>query len=236
VSGSSLEVEVADGVATVTLGREPVNALDLDLYRGLADAFEALEDSGARAVVLRSSAGHFCAGADLDELSEETIRVRARLARRLFDTLRHHPFPVIAAVNGAALGAGAVIVACCDVRIGGASCRIGMPEISVGMLGGARHLMRIFPQGELRRLYYTGGFVDAETALRLGVLQAVVADGEEAREAAALASQIAEKDARALRLAKAAFNGVEELPVEEGYRIEQLLTRVLATSDFADPA
>jgi enoyl-CoA hydratase/carnithine racemase len=228
VTHRSVLITIEDHVATVLLDRPPVNALNLDLYKVLGATFRELEANDAvHAVILGAKGSVFCAGADMKEHDPGPSGARAAAARDVFETIRHHPTPVIAAVNGPALGAGAVLAACCDVRYASETATIGLPEVNVALLGGGRHLMRLLPQGHLREIYFTGGALDAATALRLGLVQRVTAGSEVLKAARSLAGLIAEKSPQALRLAKEALNGIEGVGVEEGYRLEQALTRML---------
>jgi enoyl-CoA hydratase len=134
----------------------------------------------------------------------------------MLDAITDTPQVTIAAINGPAIGAGAALISCCDIRIGSPRATICLPEINVGRCGGARHWMRLLPQGVLREMYFTGQPLSADDALRFGAISRIV-PGEELRAAtAALARTIAGKGAVALRLAKQALNGCEELPLSAG--------------------
>jgi enoyl-CoA hydratase/carnithine racemase len=229
-----LEITKRGHVATILLDRPPVNALNLELYEALADAFsDALSAPDVRSVVLGSKARTFCAGADLRETDPGVTALRSVRARELFEAVRHHPVPVIAAIHGPALGAGAVLAGCCDVRYASEEATFGLPEINVGLLGGARHLMRLIPQGVLREVYFTGGAVEADAAFRLGLVQRITPTGEVLEAAQELAAEIAQKSPAATRLAKAALNSIEGLGIEDGYRLEQTLTHLIRDSPEA---
>jgi enoyl-CoA hydratase len=139
---------------------------------------------------------------------------------------------VIAAVNGPALGAGAVLASVCDIRISAASATFGLPEINVGRCGGGAHIGRHVPQGMLRKMFFTGRPISAEEAYRIGLVQEVVPPERLMDTARQLAATIAEKAPLGLRLGKAALNEIEFLPVEEGYAREQSYsTRLMHTED-----
>lgn len=233
----ALNVERADGIARVTLDRPPVNALTIALYEEIAELFVGMKDWDDVNVVVLTGAGHraFCAGLDLHEFLAAKVEddtARAKIVRRMFAEVRGAPLPVIAAVNGPALGAGCVLASVCDVRIAAEKATFGLPEINVGRCGGTAHMSRHLPQGLLRRMFFTGQPIDAVEAYRVGFVQQVV-PGEELHEAAEeLASIIAKKAPLGLRLGKEALNRVEFMQVEEGYELEQQYsTKLMATED-----
>ena len=158
---SELVVETAGKIVTVTINRPPVNALTLAMYGEIADTFDAI---GARtdvhcAIFTGAGTRAFCAGLDLKEFlaaKPEEDPERAKIVRRTFSAVRHCAIPVIAAVNGPALGAGCVLASVCDIRIAAATATFGLPEINVGRCGGGAHVGRYVPQGMLRKMFFTG--------------------------------------------------------------------------------
>jgi enoyl-CoA hydratase len=242
-AGTAVRVAGAGpGIVTVTLARPPVNALSTDAYHQIRDAFIALAGQDeTKVVVLRSELDRvFCAGADLNELraiAEGRGLVsdvsRQRVARQMLDAIYGLPQVTIAAVNGPAIGAGAALISVCDIRLGTSRASIALPEINVGRCGGARHWMRLLPQGIVREMYFTGQPLSSEDALRLGVYNRVVPPEELEEAAMDLAGTIAAKGPRALRLAKEALNGCEELPLSAGYAYEQMFTLRLGETQEA---
>ena len=242
-TGSAVTVDqVGSSIVEIGLRRPPVNALSTRVYEQIRDTFRSVAArSDIKVVVLHSHLERvFCAGADLDELtaivegrSELSDVTRQGVARQMLDAITDTPQVTIAAVNGPAIGAGAALISCCDIRIGSPRATICLPEINVGRCGGARHWMRLLPQGVLREMYFTGQPLSADDALRFGAISRIV-PGQELREAAlALAQTIAEKGSVALRLAKQALNGCEELPLSAGYAYEQMFTLRLGETDEA---
>jgi enoyl-CoA hydratase len=231
--GSDVRVVVAEGVGTVELDRPPVNALRTGTYRELAAAFERLHgDDTCRVIVLRSAVpGVFSAGADIKELPlpRRVDEARQELVRHVFSLVMRGRQPVVAAVDGYALGGGCALVAAADIRVATRRASFGLPEITAGRCGGGRHLMRVLPQGAVRRAYFTGKPIPAPEAFRLGMVDELV-DGTDALTAAtdALASDIAAKDPTALRFAKEALDLAEEMTIEAGYHVEQQFTLRLA--------
>lgn len=230
-------VEKSEKIATITIDCPPVNAITLADYAEIADTFEAMADwSDVNCAILTGSGSKaFCAGLDLNEFVAATLEQdpgRARIVRRCFEAVRHASIPVIAAVNGPALGAGTVLASCCDIRIASENSRFGMPEINVGRCGGAAHMMRHIPQGLLRRMYFTGMPISAAQALQCGFIQEIVPSDELASTARGLAAIIASKAPIGLRMAKEALNKVEFMQTEDGYQLEQSYsTALMATTD-----
>ena len=239
------DVSVADRVATIALNRPPVNACTVEMYIKLR---EALVELGKRldvsVVLLVSQLDRcFCAGADLKELRTlfesgdiSLDEDRQRAARDLYADLIDQPQVVIAAVNGPAIGAGAVLAACCDVRYASTRASFALTEIDVGRCGGARHMMRVLPQGLVRELFFTGARLSAEDAHRLGLVQRLLQPDDLLGAARELARTIAEKSPAALRIGKEALNKCEALPVKDGYAAEQEATLRLAQTPDAHEA
>jgi enoyl-CoA hydratase len=232
-----LIVETTGKIATVVIDRPPVNALTLALYDRIADAFEGLgKRSDVNCVIFTASGTRaFCAGLDLREFLAATPDQdpqRAAIVRRTFAAVRQCAVPVIAAVNGPALGAGAVLASVCDIRIAGSNATFGLPEINVGRCGGGAHLGRLVPQGMLRKMVFTGAPISAAEAYRIGLIEEIVAPERLRTAALELARVIAEKAPLGLRLGKQALNEIELLPVEEGYAREQSYsTQLLHSAD-----
>jgi enoyl-CoA hydratase len=240
VSGQVL-VEIANRVAAVTLDRPPVNALSSGFYTELGAVLERVgaDPEVSVMVLLSASTRAFCAGADVTELAalsgadaEDADARRQELARRVFGHLLNLPQPSIAVLDGPAIGAGAVIASCADMRMGSPRASFVLPEVSVGRCGGGRHMMRHLPQGVVRRMFFTGQPLSSEEALRFGLLDSVHDSAELAGAAMARARDIAANSPLALRLGKAALNESEALPVQEGYAVEQGYTlRLARTAD-----
>jgi enoyl-CoA hydratase len=242
-AGSAVTVsQPGEGIVSVALSRPPVNALTTAAYQEIRDTFLALAGRADVKVVLLESQLErvFCAGADLNELreiAEGRVQLsdvtRQGVARQMVDAISGLPQVTIAAVNGPAIGAGAALISCCDIRIGTPRASISLPEINVGRCGGARHWMRLLPQGIVREMYFTGLPLSAEDALRFGVYGRLVAVEDLGGAALDLARSVAAKGAVALRLAKEAINGCEELPLSAGYAYEQMFTLRLGETDEA---
>jgi enoyl-CoA hydratase len=205
--------EVTNRIARISLNRPPVNALSLDLIRGVVTAFErAAADDTARAVVLSSTiARRFSAGLDLAILlgkpSEEIRKFLQELYIKLFDAQYQLGKPSIAAVNGAARGGGMTMAVSCDVVLAGESATFGYPEIDVGVLPAIHfaHLPRIVGRHRAFELLFTGRTFDAKEARDLGLVNRVISDDGLEMAAIELASIFAAKSETVIRMGRAAF-------------------------------
>jgi enoyl-CoA hydratase len=229
-------------VAVVTLDRPPVNALDRATREAFVALFEELnERDDVRAIVLTARGRVFCAGADIREKQAlgaqpgELMRAD-RVTRDAFFVLLDIAKPVIAAVQGGALGAGFVLAACCDLILASEEAFFAMPEIDVGQGGGASFLQRILPPAKLRRMMLTGERVPAVELHRLGAVEAVLPADRLLPEALALAATIAAKSPTAVRRIRSSFGTVESLGLREGFRLEQGYTVELSRSAEAEEA
>jgi enoyl-CoA hydratase len=230
-------VDKVGKVATVTLDMPPVNALSQARYQELTEVFDSFGTRNDVHCVVLGARGNkaFCAGLDLKEFKEQTVErdpERALIVRATYKAVQTCAIPVIAAVDGPALGAGCALAAMCDIRIASERATFGMPEINVGRCGGGAFMGRLVPQGMLRLMYFTGEPISAWEAHRIGLVEQVVPSRKLERTAFDLAETIARKSPVGLRLAKRALNESEFLPVHEGYIVEQgYSTRLLATED-----
>ena len=225
----SVNAVVLDNVARITFSRPPVNAVDIRAMREIHIAFsEVGDDDEVRAVVFTSTGGKaFCAGADLKAFAgEQDVDLAHRIdegmsARRAFSAIRHCPVPVIAAVNGAAIGAGMAMAAVCDVIVADRTARFGATEINVGLLGAVNYLRRMVGEYRAREMFFTGELASAEELHARGAIARVVEPDELQAAALEIARTIATKSPIAMRLAKDAINRTEGVELEHAYRIEQ---------------
>lgn len=238
---AGIRVEQQGRVAHVVMDHAPVNALTSALYAELGDVFlkmHARDDVSV--VVLRSGCEKaFCAGKDLKEFLSATIEddpASAYNVRRTFEAIRHCPVPVIAQIDGPALGAGIVIAACADIRIASARAKFGMPEINVGRCGGTAHVGRLISQGNMRLMWFTGEPIDAAEAQRIGLIERVVEPEALAETVDAIAAKIASKSPIGLRVGKKSMDEAEEMPVDTGYAHEQRYSTQLMHSEDAREA
>jgi enoyl-CoA hydratase len=229
-------------VAVITIDRPPVNALNRQTREQFVAAVDALQERDDVHAIVLTARGHvFCAGADIKEkqaLAASPVEYgRAnRLIRDAFYCLLDSSKPVIAAVNGGALGAGFILASCCDMILASETAFFAMPEINVGQGGGASFLQRILPLPKLRRMILTGEHVPAAELYRLGAVEECLPPDQLLPRAIELASTIASKSPTAVKTIHDAFLTVEALPLREGFRHEQGYTTALSTSLDAEAA
>ena len=237
---NEIEFSVADRIATITLDRPPVNALSSSTMQGLIDALgevDARDD--VRAVVLTGAGRCFSAGLDLKEqlaAIEAGTPGPARLGPAMYRALLEGSKPTVAAINGPALGAGVGIAASCCILVASTEARFGIPEVDVGMLGGARHAMRLLGHSTVNRMLLTGHQLDARELHRRGVVEDCVPPAELLPFAREIALQIAAKDPLAVRMARRSLARVEDMGVLEGYEYEMSLAEELSRTPGAQAA
>jgi enoyl-CoA hydratase len=231
------KVDVADFVATVKLARPPVNAQNRRFREEIIAIFDMLSDrADVRAVVLTGEGKTFSAGADLKErpsLSEEVGAYprHNRIVRESFNCVMACEKPVIAAINGAAIGAGCVLALCCDILIASESGYFAMTEVDVGLAGGVSHVRRFFRESDARLLIYTARRMNGPELYRMGVVSACVPSDALIETAQGIAREIAGKSPLSVKAAKRSFDVTENLPVRDAYRFEQSQTVALASSE-----
>ena len=232
-------VTINDHLAELVLDHPPVNAFDSDGWNDLARTIrETGENPDVNAVLLRAEGRGFCAGVDIKELQADGSLI-TKVNKGCYDTfaaIHDCEVPVIAAVHGFCLGGGIGMVGSADIIIASDDATFGLPEIDRGALGAASHLYRMFPIQKVRRMLYSGESITAAEAYRLGALESVVKPDQLVATARELATKIAGKSAKALRLAKESLNGIELLDVKTSYRFEQGFTLELYTSPDSQEA
>ena len=234
---SFLDVTVQTRIAVVTMNRPPVNAVNQQMYAEIRDLFGDIDRllTDVSVVILTSTGRHFCAGNDLDDfstLSPANSAGRMRLVRDAFEAVYDCPVPTIGAVRGVALGTGVALAASCDLLVCADTARFGLPEVGVGVMGGAKHLSRLVPQSMVRLMHLTADAVSAAELAEHGGIARIVPEERLADEANSLAAHIARHSAVALRHAKESLNAIEFMDLKSGYEREQQLTSRL--SGFAD--
>lgn len=242
MSFEQYRIDVNDGVAVVTLDRPPVNAINRTSREELIRIFDAMSDrEDVRCVLLTAAGRIFSAGADIKErgsLAREPgdFPRHNRLTREFFYSITDCAKPVIAAVNGPALGAGCGLALACDIIFASEDAVFAMPEIDVGLAGGASFIMAHLGRSFARSMYFTGRRVPASEFYRRGVIEACLPPDQLMPTALEMARNIAAKSPLAMREVKRAFNTVEEMPLRDGYRFEQTVTVALSHSEDAREA
>ncbi|MPS25354.1 enoyl-CoA hydratase/isomerase family protein [Pigmentiphaga sp.] len=237
-----LQLRVDGHIALVTLDSPPVNALTRVLNDELTAALDWISETPEVRVVVLTGAGKvFCAGADLKGRADVIkgpgdLPAHLRRTRECFHAIRECAKPVVAAINGPALGSGLAMVASADVLIASERASLGLPEVDVGLLGGCRHAMRLFPHSLLRRMMLTGYRVPAAELYRLGIVEACTAQEDLLPAAMEMAGVIAAKSPVSTRMGKHTLNTIEDMSLRDGYRYEQDMTAIIATTEDAAEA
>ncbi|CAA9233091.1 MAG: Enoyl-CoA hydratase [uncultured Corynebacteriales bacterium] len=237
--GEFVRLEVEGGVGTIRLDRPPMNALNRQVQGELRDAaLEATDRADVRAVVIYGGEKVFAAGADIKEMVHADYAEMAERAGPLqaaFDQLARIPKPVVAAVTGYALGGGCELALTADFRVCGDNAKLGQPEILLGVIpgaGGTQRLARLIGPARAKDLVFTGRFVGAEEALRIGLVDRVVAPDDVYTAAVEMAAKFVSGPALALRAAKAAIDGGLDGDLASGLRLETtLFASLFATED-----
>jgi enoyl-CoA hydratase len=244
--GERVRVEIGDGsgdvpagVATIRLDRPPMNAINSQVQEELrAAAAQVAADEAIRSVVVYGGEKVFAAGADVKEFAGQSHAELVRDAPRVqssIDAIARIPKPVIAAVTGYALGGGCELALTADFRVSADSAKWGQPEILLGIIpgaGGTQRLSRLVGPSKAKDLCFTGRFVAAEEALRIGLVDQVVPAAEVIPAATAWAAQFVGGPALALRAAKEAIDHGAGVDLATGLEIErQQFAALFATED-----
>jgi enoyl-CoA hydratase/carnithine racemase len=235
----TLLVEQRQHVVYVTLNRpSALNALNTPLRRDLRDCFTALQaDPQVRVVVITGAGRAFCAGADIKEWREPTSVVEDRedrLRLNFWQAMGRCEVPIIAAINGYALGGGCELAMCCDIRLASDQAQLGLTEVTLGIIpggGGTQRLPRLIGRGKALELILTGKRVDATEALHLGLVEQVVPPDQLKAAAEDLALTIVSRAPLAVKYAKEAMVRGLELPLTEGLKVESELYTLLRTTE-----
>ncbi|MCL4510424.1 MAG: enoyl-CoA hydratase-related protein [Bacteroidetes bacterium] len=227
--------------AIITINRpDKLNALNATVIKELGSALNLAETDKDVAAVIITGAGEkaFVAGADISELNKLDVITAKDFAERgqmLFNNIEKFKKPVIAAVNGYALGGGSELAWACHIRIASTNAKFGQPEVNLGIIpgyGGTQRLVRLVGRGIATELIITGNQIDAETALRFRLVNKVVEQAQLLSTALQLVESIAERGPFAIRLALQAIDAAVQLPQDEGMKLEaQLFALCCGTAD-----
>ena len=236
-----VRLEVVDGVATMRLDRPKMNALNVAVQEEIrAAAREATERDDVKAVVVWGGERVFAAGADVKEMADMSYTDMVKRSGGLqsaFTAVARIPKPVVAAVNGYALGGGCELALCADVRIAADDATLGQPEILLGIIpgaGGTQRLTRLVGPSRAKDLIFSGRFVKADEALAIGLVDRVVPAAEVYDAAVAWAGQFSRAASYAIRAAKESIDRGLEVDLETGLEIErQQFAALFATEDRA---
>lgn len=236
----TLYLDIQDYIATITINRPPVNAQSNQFREELIQVIDQLGDrNDVRAIIITGEGKAFSAGADLSERPTQdpgNYTAHNRRVRASFDCLLECQKPIIAAVNGAAIGAGCVTALCCDIIVASEKGFLQMTEVNVGLAGGVAHVRRHFSESNARLLIYTARRFYGEELLRMNVVSACTSPEDLLPTARKIAEDIAKASPSAVRAAKKSFQMTENLSIFEGYRFEQTQTKALSTSEDTQEA
>jgi enoyl-CoA hydratase len=220
-----------------------LNAFNRDMIGELHDCFDAIKDDKSILCVILTGAGEkaFVAGADIGELATLDVMGGKELCERgqgLLFKIENLPQPVIAAINGFALGGGCEIAMACDIRLASENAKLGQPEVSLGIIpgyGGTQRLPRLVGRGKAKEMIFTGDIVNAAEAFRIGLVDQVYPAAEFMLKAKEMAQKIASKGPLAIRVAKEAINLGLDVDLRSGNEYEAALFAVtFATDDKAE--
>jgi enoyl-CoA hydratase len=223
----AVETLIKDGIAELVFNKPPVNAFNSDEWAQIAGVITELGvNKKVNAIVIRAEGKGFCAGVDIKELAADSSKIVAvnKGNYDTFESIHRNPKPVIVALHGFVLGGGIGIAGAADIVVASQCARFGVPEVDRGAMGGGAHLQRLFPVQKVRHMYFTGDFIDASEAYRLGALESVVELSELRDTAMSIAAKIAMKSSSMIQLAKEALTGIEDGNLEVKYRWEQGFT------------
>ncbi len=237
---NTLIYEKKDNIGVMTVNRpDKLNALSNELTEELQHLLDEIEKDVDLRVVVITGAGDkaFVAGADINELVErDALKGRdvSRFRQALFARIENLPVPVIAAVNGYALGGGLELALACNIRIASEKAQFGAPEVKLGIIpgdGGTQRLPRLVGLGRAMELILTGDFIDAQEAHRIGLVNRVVPPDELMESVMTLAKKIALRPPLAVKYAKEAVNRSQEGDTASGYALESYLHALACTTE-----
>ena len=220
--------EVNEGIATITINRpKALNALNTDVLTELIDAFQTVNKTSSIKIAILTGAGRaFVAGADISQMRDldtQAGRDMTVLGQSCMDLIENIDKPVIAAVNGFALGGGCEIAMCCDIRIASEKAKFGQPEVNLGIIpgfGGTQRLPRLVGKGMGKYLIMTAEMIDAQEAYRIGLVEKVVPAESLLEEAEKVARTIMSKAPIAIKMAKHAINNGGNCDLRTGVAYE----------------
>ncbi|MFZ5648218.1 MAG: enoyl-CoA hydratase-related protein [Bacillota bacterium] len=240
MSYENIILDREDNIAIITINRPKVlNALNADTLKELEAAFDEVDNDDQVRVVILTGAGEkaFVAGADIAFMSKlnpmEAVKF-ARIGQKVFSKIENLSKPVIAAINGFALGGGNELAMACDIRVASEKARLGQPEVQLGLIagfGGTQRLTRLVNPGLAKEILFTADQYDAASALRMGLVNHVVPAEELMGFCKAMAQRIAARGPVAVRLTKEAINMGLEMDLEKAFALESDLFGLVFTTE-----
>lgn len=240
----NLLVELKNKIAVVILNRpDKLNALNAETLSEIKQVFEELKNNDSINVIIITGSGEkaFVAGADISEINKLNMlegKKFAEFGQAVFSLIENFDKPVIAAVNGFALGGGCELSLSCHIRLASENAKFGQPEVNLGIIpgyGGTQRLTRLINSGRAMEMILTGDMIDANEALRLGLVNKVYPQTELLNKAIDLAEKIASKGQQAIRLAIKAVKVVDQVSLRDGQNVEaSLFALCCGTEDFKE--
>ena len=221
-----------NSIGVLTINRPKVlNALNWDTLRELRKFLEEMLPGEELKALIVTGAGDkaFVAGADIaqmNSMSAREFKEYVDYAHKVYDLLEDDPSPSIAAINGYALGGGCELALACDIRIASEKAKMGFPEVKLGIFpgwGGTQRITRVLGLGKTKELVFTGEMIDAQEALRIGLIEKMVPPEETMTEALSLAGSIAKRGPLAVQLSKTAINAGSEMDLQKALLLEKTL-------------
>ena len=225
----NLVIDKRDAIGIIKINRpEYLNVLNIETLGEIRDAVTSLNsDDDIKVLIFTGEGKAFIAGADIKQMkdmNEDEAREFCSLGQKIFDIIENLDKPVIAAVNGFALGGGCELAMACDIRIVSENAKFGQPEVNLGVIpgfGGTQRLPRLVGKGIAKELIYTGDLIDSQTAFRIGLANKVVSPESLIDEAINMAQKIASKGPAAILIAKSVINRGLETELAKGLTIER---------------
>ncbi|MFQ6105965.1 MAG: enoyl-CoA hydratase/isomerase family protein [Thermoplasmata archaeon] len=234
-----IKTQKEEGIGILTVDRPPVNAISTEMVREIGEAFKELDNDDDVKVIIITGGGNyaFVAGADVKEMEgiepDKGYDI-VKAGQKVFWEIEHGKKPVIAAINGMALGGGNELAMACDIRIASDRARFGQPEVNLGLFpayGGTQRLPRLIGKAIAKEMIFTGRTLRAQEALKIGLVNQVVPDGEELRAAKDMAMQIMSKAPVAVRMAKKAIDEGLDVDYEKAFEIEAACFREISKTE-----
>lgn len=228
---------IEEGIAIVKINNPPVNSLNNEVMNGLDECFSDLyKNDEIRAVIITGEGNSFVAGADIKEFVSWTASMARELTQKgqcLFTKIENYPRPVIAAINGYALGGGLELALVCDIRIASENAKFGLPETTLGIVpgyGGSARLPKIINEGQAKKMIFTGEMIDAMEAKNIGLVQEVVSQELTLQRSMEIATKIKQNAPIAISNIKRVINMGRDLSIEENLKNEAEVSEICFSS------
>jgi len=229
VEFKNLLIEIKESIGIIKINRPgSLNALNIETLGEIRDAVTVLNnDEEIKVIIFTGEGKAFIAGADIKQMkgmNEEEAREFSSLGQKIFDIIENLDKPVIAAVNGFALGGGCELAMACDIRIASDNAKFGQPEVNLGIIpgfGGTQRLPRLVGKGIAKETIFTGDMIDAQTAMAIGLVNKVIPSDKLLDVALSMAHKIASKGPASILIAKSVINRGLEVELSKGLDIER---------------